>query len=215
MPGSTSAYITPKSSSFDDASDAVSCTSISSNESEDTEPYYVSNGKICSDDLPQSNVNIEQLAERLFSIDHLKLILEQRPFFIRFRAFLLAFQPHLAVTLRQYLDVQKALAAVCYANALAENLWPGLEAAMVKEDFEARSKTALDKLLNEALPMYITHKATELVTDVLAKEITGHGVPSMKHMLHGLAEVYCLSDPHQQDNPIVYASEGVYFITSM
>jgi hypothetical protein len=48
----------------------------------------------------------------------------------------------------------------------------------------------------------------DVVTELLNKEIMGRNTPVMRELVHGLAEVYCLSDPTQEGNPIVFASEG-------
>jgi len=155
-----------------------------------------------------SSPNIETLTERLFSHDHLNLILHDPQLLARFQNFLALYRPRAALSLRKYLDVQKAIAAVQYANALADNLWPGLEAAPLDPTFESKAKSSIEVLLNDALPGYITHRITELVTDLLQREITGQASPAMKQMVSGLAEVYCLTDPSLPDNPIVYASDG-------
>jgi len=152
--------------------------------------------------------NIELLTERLFSLDHLNLILRDPLLLARFQNFLARYRPRSALSLRKYLDVQKAIAAVTFANALADNLWPGLEAAPLDPSFEGKAKSSIEDLLNDALPGYITHRITELVTDLLQSEITGQATPAMKQMVSGLAEVYCLTDPSTPDNPIVYASDG-------
>jgi len=157
--------------------------------------------------------NVESLTERLFSLDHLNLILHEPLLLARFQNFLALYRPRAALSLRKYLDVQKAIAAVNYANALADNLWPGLEAAPLDPSFESKAKSSIEVLLNDALPGYITHRVTELVTELLQREITGQASPAMKQMVSGLAEVYCLTDPSLPDNPIVYASEGALGIS--
>jgi len=159
------------------------------------------------------SVDIEALADRLFSIDHLKVILQSPAYFPRFQNFLTRYRPEVAQTLKRYLDVQKALAATKYANALAESLWPGLVAAVPDIEFERKLDTAFATLTNEALPGYITHRMSALVTEILVKEITGQSVPVMKGLVNGLAEVYCLTDPRIHDNPIIYASNQFYVAT--
>lgn len=157
---------------------------------------------------PTAPSSIEDLAERLFSLDHLKYILKDPLILARFNSFLALYRPRLALSLRKYLDVQKAIAAVRYANSLANTLWPGLEAAPLDPAFESKSKMYLDDLLSEGLPGYITHRVTEQVTAVMNREITGHNTAATEKLVRGLAEVYCLTDPAVPDNPIVYASEG-------
>lgn len=82
------------------------------------------------------------------------------------------------------------------------------EAAVIDTKFQSFSRRAVDELVSEALPAYITYRMVNLVTEVLVKEITGNNTPLMKELVQGLAEVYCMSDPSLPDNPIVFASEG-------
>lgn len=79
----------------------------------------------------------------------------------------------------------------------------------MEDGFEENSRVAVDELINDALPGYITHRLVQIVTDTLVKEITGQNTPIMRELVAGLAEVYCLTDPTQTDNPIVFASEGM------
>jgi len=153
--------------------------------------------------------NIELLADRLFSVDHLKLIIKDHTLHTRFASFLRKYRPHASQALQRYLEAQKAVAAVEYANAIAEKLVPGAIAALLEDGFEESSRMAVDELINDALPGFITHSLVQIVTDTLVKEITGQNTPIMRELVAGLAEVYCLSDPSLPDDPIVYASEGM------
>jgi hypothetical protein len=78
----------------------------------------------------------------------------------------------------------------------------------VDTKFEERCRKAVDELVGDALPAYITYMMVNVVTEVLVKEITGNNTPLMREMVQGLAEVYCMTDPSLPDNPIVFASEG-------
>lgn len=167
---------------------------------------------------PNSKVkNVDILSEKLFSGDHLRIILKDPSFFLRFTAFLNRYRPHSAPILVRYLEAQKAIKAVEYANALAEKIRPipgehssPCPAASVDPRFEARSKRSFESLVNEALPAYITNCLTKVVTESMVKEITGQGMPVMRELVGGLAEVFCLADPSMKDCPIVYASEEFY-----
>jgi hypothetical protein len=161
-----------------------------------------------------SHDNIEVLARRFFSADHLDLILRDQNAGPRFVHFLNEYKPRYATTLTHYIESRKAITAVAYANAIAEQI-PTDEgedphiAATLGEAFAAKSQRILDDLVEEALPAFLTHRMVGLVTDSLVKEITGEGVPVMKDLIPNLAEVFCISDPSLADNPIVYASEGM------
>lgn len=153
--------------------------------------------------------NIERLSERLFSIDHLKLILQDTTLSTRFTSFLKKYRPQSSQSLDRYFEVQKALSAIDYANAIAQKIGAGPSAAVLTEGFEAQSREAYEDLVNDALPGYVTHRFVQVVTETLVKEITGQNTPIMRELVPSLAEVYCLTDPALPDNPIVYASEGL------
>lgn len=156
----------------------------------------------------------EVVAERLFSVEHLNVILKDNAQLQRFTTFLMRYRAHCVPTLVRYLDSQKALRAIEYANALADQItqqpsWPSkASAASVDPRFEQLSQRSLDELVAEALPAYITFTVVDVVTELLNKEIVGRNTPVMRELVHGLAEVYCLSDPSQGGCPIVFASEG-------
>ena len=167
---------------------------------------------------PNSKVkNIDTLSESLFSGDHLRVILKDPSFFLRFTAFLNRYRPHSAPILVRYLEAQKAMKAVEYANALADTIRPTpgehsspCPAASIDPRFEASSNRSFDTLVNEVLPAYITNCLTKVVTESMVREITGQGMPVMRELVGGLAEVFCLADPSVKDCPIVYASEEFY-----
>ena len=145
---------------------------------------------------------LEHYSEQLFSDGHLRFILRDPTFFLRFTAFLNRYKPHAATMLVRYLDAQKAVKAVEYANALAENskAIPGdkssqvsCPAATLDPRFESRSRRAMETLVNDALPAYITQAFTKFVTETMVREITGTTMPIMRELVGGLAEV---SIPH-------------------
>ena len=157
--------------------------------------------------------NIEMLTDRLFSLDHLKLIIRDSTFLAHFQLFLQKYKPDLSPTLRSYVETQKALSAVEYANAIAATISKDSVAATIEPKFEENTSDAVDTLVQHALPGYITHRLVRIVTETLVKEITGQNTPIMRELVAGLAEVYCLTDPSLPDNPIVYASEEFYKCT--
>ena len=168
---------------------------------------------------PNSKVkHIDTLSERLFSGEHLRVILKDPSFFLRFTAFLNRYKPQSAPTLVRYLEAQKALKAIEYANALAETmkLPPGEQqgaAASIDPVFEANLNRSFDALVEDALSGYITVCLTKVVTESMVREITGQSMPFTRDLVGGLAEVFCLADPSIKDRPIVYASEEFYRTT--
>ncbi|KAL8948548.1 MAG: hypothetical protein Q9222_005270, partial [Ikaeria aurantiellina] len=165
---------------------------------------------------------LETFSEELFSDAHLRTILRDSAYFMRFTAFLNRYKPQLTPVLVRYLEIQKVTKAIEYANALAESFKPmsgdtsaqePCTAASLDPDFESRSRRATEALVNDALPAYITQHFTKVVTESMVREITGTSMPAMRDLVGGLAEVFCLSDPSTPDNPIVYASEEFYRTT--
>ncbi|GAB7348417.1 hypothetical protein MBLNU459_g6845t3 [Dothideomycetes sp. NU459] len=166
-----------------------------------------------------SHNNAETLAERFFSKDHLNLILRDASLSARFTKFVSQYRPQSVASLNSYVETQKAIVAIEYANAIAQRIQqqpgtaPLTAAATVDERFDDHTQTAVENLVDDALPAYITHRLVHLVTDTLVKEITGNSAPLMREMIPSLAEVYCVTDPSNPDNPIVYASEEFYNTT--
>jgi len=155
-----------------------------------------------------SHTNIEVLSDRLFSLDHLNLIIRDPTLHARFSHFLNQYKPHAAAALGRYIEAQKAAVAIEYANAVAAKLQPPLEAAVLGDEFADHTRNVIGELLCDALPAALTHQLVKLVCETLVKEITQTNAPVMREMIPSLAEVYCVTDPSIQDNPIVYASEG-------
>lgn len=161
-----------------------------------------------------SQSNLEALAVRFFSVDHLNTILKDPPLANRFAKFLHQYRPQHIPKLNQYFDAKKAQAAVEYANAVANQLpvdgdHAPYVAATLNARFDSRMKEIVEDLIQDALPAYVTHRLTGLVTESLVKEVTGNNAPVMRELIPSLAEVYCITDPSLPDNPIVYASEGM------
>jgi len=160
---------------------------------------------------------IDGLSERLFGEDHLHLILRDPTHFMRFTTFINKHRLKTAPLLSRYLETQKALKAIEYANAIADTMYALPEdrssfvpcaAATIDRRFEERGKRAFETLVNDGLSAYVTRVLVDAVSDTMVKEITGNTLPIMRDLVGGLAEVFCLTDPSIKDNPIVYASEG-------
>ncbi|PSK37519.1 Phototropin-2 [Elsinoe australis] len=160
-----------------------------------------------------AHANVEDLSIRFFSVAHLNVILRDQKYSRRFLSFLQQYKPQLIPHLNEYLNSQKAIAAVEYANAVTESLSGGKgdsTAVVLDDTLHQRAQGTVDELVGEALPAFISHRLVQIVTDTLVKEVTGQGTPLMREMIPSLAEVYCVSDPSLPDNPIVYASEEFY-----
>lgn len=128
--------------------------------------------------------DLEALSDRFFSADHVDLILKDYALASRFKTFLESYVPHHVATLRQYAELKKAIAALEFANAVANRIQspmghPPFAAANIDERFEAQAKQTARNVVEEALPAYLTHRLVALVTDTLVKEITGNSAPIM------------------------------------
>lgn len=168
---------------------------------------------------------VEPLCESLFSSGHLNTLLRHPGSLARFTSFIAKYRPQYHPVLLRYLETQKVIKAVEYANAVAEGIpipsfdeddsgAPRLSsAATLDRSFEESSIAAFSLMANSALPMYITYNLVKTVTECLINEITGRQAFVTKDLVSGLSEVFCLTDPKQEDNPIIYASDEFYRLT--
>ena len=168
--------------------------------------------------------SLENLSELLFSDEHLNTILHDPQLLYRFTGFLSRYKSDLNPILTRYLDIQKAVKAVEYANAVAAAIDPlpqgesddkqvAESAATIDDSFASASRSSFESLVTEALPAYITYSLVKVVTECLTNEITGKSTPVMRDLVGGLSEVFCLTNPKEEDNPIIYASEEFYRLT--
>ncbi|KAI9724814.1 MAG: hypothetical protein M1812_000090 [Candelaria pacifica] len=162
--------------------------------------------------------SLEGRSEQLFSREHLQIIFSEPSMLLRFTAFLSAQRPQSVPVLVYFLDTTKALKAINYANAIAEGLEPikGLEftslpaRSTVNSVLEDKAKQAFDVLVRDDLPAYIADMYTQVVSLSITRRITGTLAPHLREASEGLAEVFCLTDCSRPDNPIIFASEGMY-----
>jgi hypothetical protein len=160
---------------------------------------------------------LEKRAEELFSKEHLQVILSHPEFLSSFRNFLEQHRPPSFKVLTYYFDALKALRAIAYSNAVAEALDPidkheftnTFPEPTVNKSLEEKAKQAFEFLVNEDLPAYVTYKYVDIVSKTIRSKITNSVPSGARYNSEGLAEVFCLTDPHRQDNPIVVSSEGM------
>jgi len=161
---------------------------------------------------------IETLSEILFSREHLQTIFADPSLLLKFTAFLSTYRPRSVPILIYYLDAMKALKAINYANALAEALEPiaGYDFTIfpakttMNSVLEDKANQAFTVLVQEDLPAYITHIYVQVTHSSVVRRVTGATALRSQEASDGLAEIFCLSDPSRPDNPIVFASEGMY-----
>lgn len=161
--------------------------------------------------------SLETQTTALFSKSHLQVIFGDPAFLFKFTSFLGLHRPKSVPVLVHYLDSLKSLRAIHYANAICEGLdaVEGLDFTQtpvkltINTFLEERARKAFDVLVTEELPAFITHQYIQIVSASIVARVTGALTPDLRDASDGLAEVFCLTDPSRQDNPIVFASEGV------
>lgn len=163
--------------------------------------------------------SLETRSLQLFSTKHLEMIFDHPALLLRFTSFLSHNRQSSIPILIYYLDAVKALKAIEYANAIAEALEPipghdftqQTTEATVNAVLQEKAAQAFKVLVDEDLPAYITHTWTRTVSTSISRRISGSLPLHLREASEGLAEVFCLTDPSRQDNPIVFASEGALF----
>jgi PAS domain S-box-containing protein len=127
----------------------------------------------------------------------------------------------MAHLITQYLETEKVIKAVNYANAVAsvliENKLPKADTISpvveISSSFSEASKHAFDTLLEIALPAWVTYSLVKSATSCLTAEITCQSTALTHDLIGGLSEVFTISDPKLADNPLVYASDEFYRLT--
>lgn len=165
---------------------------------------------------PGKQYSLETQSELLFSAKHLGVIFEDPVLLQRFTNFIYQVRPDSIPLLQYYMDTLKALKAIEYANAVVASLQPVENLAYTTDSVEKtvnqvlleKANKAFETLANEELPAYITHTYIQTVSVTIKRRIADTLPPHLREMSEGLAEVFCLTDPHRPDNPIIFASEG-------
>lgn len=169
-----------------------------------------------------SNVfSLEKRSEQLFSRDHLQAIIDEPLLLSKFTSFISLKRPQSLPHLSYYLETQKALRAIKYANALVDALRSKSDFIQnkpqdtVNASLEDSMEEAFQLMVREDLPAYVTHVFIQVASLSIHKRITGTLSNHLQEVSEGLAEVFCLTDPSRPDNPIIFASEGVYMPSSV
>ncbi|RKF55772.1 putative white collar protein [Erysiphe neolycopersici] len=169
-------------------------------------------------EIPQNSPSyyLEARSELLFSHEHLQIIFNDSCLLLKFTSFLSSYRVSSIPILVYYLDSIKALKAISYSNAIAEALEPLQGVGFTSEpvlrtrniDLEEKSKKAFDILVSEDLPAYITYIYAQTVNQSIQRRITGTMPAHLIEASEGLAEVFCMTDPSREGNPIIFSSEG-------
>ncbi|KAF2274977.1 uncharacterized protein EI97DRAFT_459620 [Westerdykella ornata] len=164
---------------------------------------------------------LDALAERLFSKLHLEAIFRDTSSLAPFTSFITNSRPNSIPILLYYLDALKALRAINYANAIAETLEPLDDYEFTQHPprptvnavLEDKARQAFDVLVRDELPAYIAHVFSQVVSDSIQKRVAGQSPAVLQECGEGLAEVFCISDPSREDNPIIFASQEFHRTT--
>ncbi|KAK3378331.1 hypothetical protein B0H63DRAFT_244801 [Podospora didyma] len=170
---------------------------------------------------PGNRYCLEKRSEQLFSGEHLAVIFADPILLTRFTNFMQTTRPTSVSLLTYYFDILKALKAVGYSNAIAQSLVPvdGLRftdhPAPPTENsiLQEKANLAFEALVREELPAFITHTWIQTASLSIKRRIMDTLPAHLREMSEGLAEVFCLTDPSRDDNPIVFASEEFYRMT--
>lgn len=156
----------------------------------------------------------------MFCSDHMLTILDNPRYLSRFREFLAQERPNSLLTLTYYLNASKSVKAIEYANALVRLAVDvptvGIETAQqpvgptVNMALEKRVQAALDALTAEELPAFITSSCINITSKVVEERVRGTLPEKFQGTADALAEVFCLTDPSRPDNPIIFASGGMF-----
>lgn len=173
-------------------------------------------GHASMDGRSSEKLSLEELAELLFSRQHLCAILDDQAPSIHFATFLRTYRPGSVPMLSYYHQATKALKAMRYTEAIIRNLQPvagepftsEVNSATMPFILEDKINRALDILVKDDLPAFVAYCYVKMVDLALVDRVIGRQNPISHKIAYGLAEVFVLSDPARLDNPIVFSSEG-------
>jgi hypothetical protein len=149
----------------------------------------------------------DELQTKILGPRHLSRILKHPLLLSDFADFLACHSPAGLKTLVCYLDSLKALKALAYANAIVAGLDGEKIAQVGSRELEERKDRAFENL-SEELTGYVTSTIIQVVSHNVTERITGELRSELLVAEDGLGESFCLTDPRQEGNPIIFMSEG-------
>ncbi|KAI0876568.1 hypothetical protein GGS24DRAFT_513435 [Hypoxylon argillaceum] len=172
-------------------------------------------------EAPAPQYSVEVKSELLLSVEHLRVIFNDPKHMQKFTDFLYTLKPGSVPLLNYYLNLVKALKAIGYADAIIRELasinrTPSSELPLtetVSKSLIGRADETFGVLAQEELPAYVTHVWTRIVNITIKQRITNTLPPNLRDLSEGLAQIFCLTDPSRDDNPIVFASEEFHRAT--
>ncbi|KAI0396168.1 hypothetical protein F5Y17DRAFT_139037 [Xylariaceae sp. FL0594] len=165
--------------------------------------------------------SIEARSALLYSVDHLKYILDDPVHSQKFTGFLKVYRPESMCMLQYYMKTEKALKALEYANALARDLGacPRIRSSeepvreATGESLVRRATEVLEVMAREDLPAYVTHIWSSYARTTIKQRIANTLASDLRGLSEGSGDVFCLTDPSRVDNPIIFASEEFHQAT--
>lgn len=160
--------------------------------------------------------SLEQRSKLLFSKHHMAAIMNNPRLLSQFTQFLTTTRPASLPLLTYYLEAEKALRALKYANAVTASLKKlqghdfssSFADETINKSLQSKHDDAFEALTRDELPMYVTHTWIAIVSLSIKLRIIGSMPSHLREASEGLAEVFCLTDPSRRDNPIILASDG-------
>ena len=170
---------------------------------------------------PDRGHPLEILLDMLCSPEHMASIFEEPSALEDFAAYIRNIRSQSLPLLTYYMEMSKAMKALDYANAVAKALGPLAEheftsdapRKVVSTDFEKKAAAAFSEIVRDDLPPYLTQKYCQAIESIMINRILGSNESVDIAGAEGLTEVFCLSDPTRDDNPVVFASRGFCEIT--
>jgi PAS domain-containing protein len=164
---------------------------------------------------PKRGYNIEDRAALLTSGRHLQTIFDDPRLYKNFVSWIQTYRADSVPRLTIYRQAKKAIQAIKYSNAITSSMM-SVEGRKFTEEkieettyphLEELAKRAFDELVVEDFPAYICSIWVPIIAATVHQRINGALPDSLKQASEGLAEVFCLTDPRQKDDPIVLASK--------
>ena len=178
---------------------------------EDFIPHPTNAGQIC----------IETMDESLFSIEHVKQVLEDRDLNVEFQTFLGACQPNAMPHFARFSILTKALRSIRYAEAIVSGLNSVRDAPVTSKIgnftmpwvIQDKIESTLNIFVDKYFRAFIADKYARLSERALADRVIGNYNSKIAEIVPGLAEVFVLSDPTRHDNPVVFTSDDFQRMT--
>ena len=166
-------------------------------------------------------ISVETLDDFLFSIHHLKDVLEDREMSVKLKMFLQRHQPSAINHVARFSNLKKALRSLRYAEAIVNDLESSKNATVASKVGMFAMPWVIQEEIDATLNLFVGDEFRAFVADIyarmsgeaLADRVIGGYSSKGVDVVPGLAEVFVLSDPTRPDNPIVFTSDDFQRMT--